>query len=125
MSPAPMPGPAYWASGGEVRGRSGPLTRERGIEVVQFLDRQAEDSRGTRDLPAAAPPTPLRLPETAPRAPHHLLASAAATPLGLPGLSPATPARHCLSVVPAASLPPGLRAARSALPERVTTGLRP
>jgi len=53
MSPAPMPGPAYWASGGEVRGRSGPLTRERGIEVVQFLDRQAEDSRGTRDLPAA------------------------------------------------------------------------
>jgi hypothetical protein len=53
MSPAPMPGPAYWASGGEVRGRCGPLTRDRAAEVLQFLDRQAEASRETGELATA------------------------------------------------------------------------
>jgi hypothetical protein len=53
MSPAPMPGPAYWASGGEVRGRCGPLTRDHAVEVLQFLDRQTEVSRETGELAAA------------------------------------------------------------------------
>jgi hypothetical protein len=53
MSPAPMPGPAYWASGGEVRGRCGALTRERAVEVLQFLERQAEVSRETGELAGA------------------------------------------------------------------------
>jgi hypothetical protein len=54
MSPAPMPGAAYWASGGEVRGRCGPLTRERAVEVAQFLERRAEVSRTAGDLAAAS-----------------------------------------------------------------------
>ena len=54
MSPARMPGPAYWASGGEVRGRCGPLTRDRAGEVLQFLQRQAEDGLRIGDFAAAA-----------------------------------------------------------------------
>ena len=53
MSPDRMPGPAYWASGGEVRGRGGPLTRDRAVEVAEFLDRQAEGSHRIVDLAAA------------------------------------------------------------------------
>jgi hypothetical protein len=53
MSPAQMPGPAYWASGGELRGRCGPLTRDRAAEVLQCLQRQIEASRKTGDLAAA------------------------------------------------------------------------
>ncbi|MDB5481986.1 MAG: hypothetical protein JWO83_3039 [Caulobacteraceae bacterium] len=72
--------------------------------------------------PARRPPAPRRLPESAPRAPHKLLDSAARSPLVLPGLSPATPARHCLSVLPAASLAPGTRATRIAPPNAVSIG---
>ncbi|HLZ85149.1 MAG TPA: hypothetical protein VKQ54_16410 [Caulobacteraceae bacterium] len=57
-----------------------------------------------RDLSTAAAPTPLRLPETAPRAPHKLLDSAARSPLVLPGLSTAPisrqAVRHCLVARP-------------------------
>ena len=53
MSPDRMPGPAYWASGGEVRGRGGPLTRDRAIEIAEFLERQAADGRETGDSGAA------------------------------------------------------------------------
>jgi hypothetical protein len=67
-----------------------------------------------RDLPAAAPPTPLRLPETAPRAPRHLLASAAATPLGLPGLSLAATGGPCPRAAPPASLAALMRGAKPA-----------
>jgi hypothetical protein len=48
-----MPGPAYSASGGEVRGRRGPLARDRAVEVLQFLEREAEVSRKTGDMAAA------------------------------------------------------------------------
>jgi hypothetical protein len=78
-----------------------------------------------REAPASAPSAPRERPSSAPRAPQELLGSAARSPLVLPGLSPTTPARHGLSVVPPASLPPGLRAARTAPPERVTLGRRP
>jgi len=70
-----------------------------------------------RDLPAAAPPTPLRLPETAPRAPRHLLASAAATPLGLPSLSLAAAGGHCQRAAPPASLAVLMRGARPPSPQ--------
>jgi hypothetical protein len=53
MSPDRMPGPAYWASGGEVRSRGGPLTPERAVEIAEFLERQAEGSRETGDSVAA------------------------------------------------------------------------
>jgi hypothetical protein len=53
MSPASTPSAAYWASGGEVRGRCGPLTRERAIEVARFLERRAEVSRMAGDLATA------------------------------------------------------------------------
>jgi hypothetical protein len=53
MSPDRMPGPAYWASGGEVRGRGGPLTPARAVEIVRFLDQQAEDSDRFGDLTGA------------------------------------------------------------------------
>jgi hypothetical protein len=48
-----MDGPSYWASGGEVRGRAGPLTRTRALDVAGFLARQAEARRHSGD-PAAA-----------------------------------------------------------------------
>jgi hypothetical protein len=67
-----------------------------------------------RDLPAAAPATPLRLPETAPRPPRHLLASAAATPLGLPGLSLAAARGDGRRAAPPAGLAVLLRGARPA-----------
>jgi hypothetical protein len=53
MSPAPMPGPAFWASGGEVRGRCGPLTSDRAAEVLRFLRRQAETHHKTSESQAA------------------------------------------------------------------------
>jgi hypothetical protein len=70
-----------------------------------------------RDLPAPAPPTPLRLPEAAPRPPRHLLASAAATPLGLPGLSLAAAGGHCQRAAPPASLAVLMRGVRPASPQ--------
>jgi len=48
-----MAGPAYWASGGEVRGRTGPMARERAVEIARFLDRQGEDCCESGDLAAA------------------------------------------------------------------------
>jgi len=53
MSPAPMSGPAYWASGGEVRGRRGPLTRGRAVELAGFLDREAGRACGDPALAGA------------------------------------------------------------------------
>jgi hypothetical protein len=54
MTPRRMPGPAYWASGGEVLGRAGPLTPARAVDVAAFLTRQAEARRGGGDVAAAA-----------------------------------------------------------------------
>jgi hypothetical protein len=74
-----------------------------------------------QEAPVAAPPAPRGLPESAPPAPRNLLASAARSPLGLPG-SAAIPSRHCLSVVPAASLAGGPRGARAELVKAVFQG---
>jgi hypothetical protein len=53
MSPERMGGPAYWACGGEVRGRCGPLARTRAIEVARFFVDQAERGLETHDTAAA------------------------------------------------------------------------
>jgi hypothetical protein len=52
MSPQRMGGLAYWACGGEVMGRCGPLARARAAEVAKFLVAQAERGREIGDMAA-------------------------------------------------------------------------
>jgi hypothetical protein len=53
MSPARMGGLAYWASGGSVAGRRGPVTLSRAVELLGFFNDEAEALLGAGDAAAA------------------------------------------------------------------------
>lgn len=53
MSPARIGGLAYWASGGSVAGRRGPLALERAVELLAFFNSEAEACVSGGDAPAA------------------------------------------------------------------------
>ena len=52
MSPQRMRGPAYWASGGGVEGRSGPLALGEAMALLAFLGDFAESCGGFDDSAA-------------------------------------------------------------------------
>jgi hypothetical protein len=52
MSPERMAGRAYWASGGDVIGRCGPISISRAFELLQVFTEEAERQRWAGD-PAA------------------------------------------------------------------------
>lgn len=53
MSPERMGGLAYWASGGTVAGRRGPITLPRAAALLDFLNAAAETSLTAGDHGAA------------------------------------------------------------------------
>ena len=53
MAPGRMGGLAYWASGGSVAGRRGPIGLARAAELLGFFNRQAETSLAEGDAAAA------------------------------------------------------------------------
>jgi hypothetical protein len=53
MSPARMDGLAYWASGGSVAGRQGPLPLARAVELLAFFNQEAEACVSRGDASAA------------------------------------------------------------------------
>jgi hypothetical protein len=53
MSPARIGGLAYWASGGSVAGRRGPLPLAGAVELLAFFNREAEVCVARGDAPAA------------------------------------------------------------------------
>lgn len=53
MSPDRMGGPAYWASGGTVAGRRGPLPLRRAVALLDFFNEAADASLGGGDAAAA------------------------------------------------------------------------
>jgi hypothetical protein len=53
MAPGRMGGLAYWASGGSVAGRHGPIGLARAVELLGFFNRQAEASLADGDAAAA------------------------------------------------------------------------
>lgn len=52
MSPEPMPGPAFWASGGTILGRGGAAVRDP-VALLGFLHRQAATRRANGAVAAA------------------------------------------------------------------------
>jgi hypothetical protein len=53
MAPDRMGGLAYWASGGSVAGRRGPIALARAAELLAFFNQQAETSLAGGDTAAA------------------------------------------------------------------------
>ena len=53
MSPDRMAGAAYWASGGSVAGRRGPIALERAAELLAFFNSEAESRLAVGDTAAA------------------------------------------------------------------------
>jgi hypothetical protein len=53
MSPARMGGLAYWASGGSVAGRRGPIELSRAMALLDFFNGEAETSLAGGDAAAA------------------------------------------------------------------------
>lgn len=53
MSPARKAGLAYWASGGSVAGRRGPMPMARAVELLAFFNCEAEACLRLGDEPAA------------------------------------------------------------------------
>ncbi len=53
MAPTRMGGLAYWASGGSVAGRRGPIALARAMELLAFFNREAEMRLAGGDGPAA------------------------------------------------------------------------
>jgi hypothetical protein len=53
MSPARMGGLAYWASGGSVAGRRGPIALSRAVELLAYFNEEAEALLGDGDAAAA------------------------------------------------------------------------
>ena len=53
MSPDRVGGPSYWASGGTVAGRRGPMALPRAAELLDFLSNEAEMRQVAGDLAAA------------------------------------------------------------------------
>jgi len=53
MSPVRMGGLAYWASGGSVVGRRGPVALSRAVELLTFFNSEAEQSLADGDAAAA------------------------------------------------------------------------
>jgi len=53
MSPARTGGLAYWASGGSVAGRHGPMPLARAVELLAFFNSEADASLRRGDEPAA------------------------------------------------------------------------
>jgi len=54
MAPDRMQGLAYWASGGSVAGRRGPIALLRAAELLAFFNAEAETRLGSGDAPAAS-----------------------------------------------------------------------
>jgi hypothetical protein len=52
MSPRRMGGPAYWASGGAIVGRCGPIELERARALLDFYDEAAREQRSAGDSAA-------------------------------------------------------------------------
>jgi hypothetical protein len=52
MSPERMAGRAYWASGGDVIGRCGPMSVARAFELLQVFTEEAGRQRWAGDLAA-------------------------------------------------------------------------
>jgi hypothetical protein len=48
-----MGGLAYWASGGSVAGRRGPMALARAVELLALFNRKAEACLARGDAPAA------------------------------------------------------------------------
>jgi hypothetical protein len=48
-----MGGLAYWASGGSVAGRRGPMGLSRAMDLLDFFNREAEASLASGDAAAA------------------------------------------------------------------------
>ena len=53
MSPGRMGGLAYWASGGSVAARRGPVTLSRALELLAFFNNEAEALLSAGDAAAA------------------------------------------------------------------------
>ena len=53
MSPARMGGLAFWSSGGSVAGRRGPMALDRAVELLGFLNREADACLARGDAAAA------------------------------------------------------------------------
>jgi hypothetical protein len=53
MSPLRIGGPAYWASGGSVVGRRGPIAFSRAKQLLEFFDAEARERRRAGDSAAA------------------------------------------------------------------------
>jgi hypothetical protein len=54
MSPTRMGGLAYWASGGAVVGRRGPIALARAAALLAFFNREAGTLLAQGDAPAAS-----------------------------------------------------------------------
>lgn len=54
MSPERMDGLAYWASGGTVAGRRGPLELAHAADLLAFFNQQAEARQAAGDAAAAS-----------------------------------------------------------------------
>jgi len=70
MKLADLPAPAYWASGGGVMSRQGPLSAVRALELLRFFGREASarlvhgDRAGARFCARTAKQLALALSET-------------------------------------------------------------
>ena len=53
MAPERMGGLAYWASGGSVAGRRGPIELARAVELLAFFNEQAQARLAAGDAAAA------------------------------------------------------------------------